>query len=342
MAFLIQVSGRRAWPVERDKLTAGSRGIQCAFDFYDLEEGLEPFAIFKAYEAQEVRPVIDGRCEIPAGVLTKGNVKLWLSVYCITANGTPTVPTAWIDLGTIAESGDMSESDNYDVPGEALSAQILALAKEAQYAAAIAQSGVGTQELTFTVDESGHLIETRRDAAGQVTADLGSVSAYAQAVDSGMWTGTLEEFIELFLENAKTYENLQQALADIAQLKTDVAAANDTANSAAALAASQTDSINRNTVNISTLKADVAVKQAQNVQVEVQLTAGVTGWNATIEDVTDEAAVICTPVCGGEHDSYALWNDCGIRCTAQEDGKLTFAADSAPVSNVYVNVLILQ
>ena len=42
----------------------------------------------------------------------------------------------------------------------------------------------------------------------------------------------------------------------------------------------------------------------------------------------------------GREDSQPEYDDCAVRCTAQEDGKLAFACDVVPAENVVANVAI--
>lgn len=67
------------------------------------------------------------------------------------------------------------------------------------------------------------------------------------------------------------------------------------------------------------------------------ITAGGT-QTVSVEGVTASNTVICSPASA----SWAKWRDCGVRCTAQGSGTLTFTAESATGETITVNVLILD
>lgn len=71
----------------------------------------------------------------------------------------------------------------------------------------------------------------------------------------------------------------------------------------------------------------------------VTLSAG--GWSQNnqtvpVDGMTAQAAVIVTAA----PDTYEQYNDCVVRCTAQGEGTLTFAASTTPSADVQANVLI--
>ena len=81
--------------------------------------------------------------------------------------------------------------------------------------------------------------------------------------------------------------------------------------------------------------------QKQHTKTTVTLASGQTSWTVSATGVTASNDIFCS---GSTADStsYAQWSDNRIRCTAQADGSLTFTADTAPSSNVVVNVLIMD
>lgn len=68
----------------------------------------------------------------------------------------------------------------------------------------------------------------------------------------------------------------------------------------------------------------------------------VSGWSSnqqtvSVSDVTASNTVIVT----ADPASYEHYNECAVRCSAQEDGKLTFTCTDKPTSALTANVLIL-
>ncbi len=68
----------------------------------------------------------------------------------------------------------------------------------------------------------------------------------------------------------------------------------------------------------------------------------VSGWSSkqqtvSVSGVTASNVVIVT----ASPESYEHYNECAVRCSAQEDGKLTFSCTDTPTSALTANVLIL-
>lgn len=73
----------------------------------------------------------------------------------------------------------------------------------------------------------------------------------------------------------------------------------------------------------------------------VSVSLAAAGWSdftqtVNANGVTENNAIIPSPA----PESYALYYDCGVRCSAQENGKLTFTCDEVPGEAITVNVLI--
>lgn len=79
-------------------------------------------------------------------------------------------------------------------------------------------------------------------------------------------------------------------------------------------------------VTMKTATASLSASAWSNNQLTVSVD-GVTASNTVI--------VMAAP------DSYAHYTECAVRCSAQADGKLTFACTDKPTSNLTANVLIL-
>lgn len=101
-------------------------------------------------------------------------------------------------------------------------------------------------------------------------------------------------------------------------------------------------SVNGQTGNVTGLatSSDLNGKQAQHVTHTASLTAA--GWSSetqtvSVSDVTASNTVIISPAPA----SHAAYAEAGVRCTAQGAGTLTFVCESAPSSDLTVNVVIL-
>lgn len=75
----------------------------------------------------------------------------------------------------------------------------------------------------------------------------------------------------------------------------------------------------------------------------VTVTLPGSGWaenaqTVSVAGVTDGNTILV----GYSPDSFAVYTDAGIRCTGQGAGTLTFVCESAPETDVHVNVVILN
>ena len=78
--------------------------------------------------------------------------------------------------------------------------------------------------------------------------------------------------------------------------------------------------------------------------VGVSVTLRASGWDADAKTQTvSVAGVTATANCiiTAAPDSYMVYAEAGVRCTAQGAGTLTFACETVPTANVAANVLIL-
>lgn len=69
----------------------------------------------------------------------------------------------------------------------------------------------------------------------------------------------------------------------------------------------------------------------------------VAGWSSkaqtvSVSGVTASNSFIVTPA----PESYLMWRDCGVYCTAQGAGSLTFACEETPTAALNANILILE
>ena len=239
--FYVEANKNKAWCQERGLLTTGSVGETVELDFSDDWDGLEKFAVWRAYDVSESAAIYDDTIEIPARVLMKPDVNLLLGIYGINTAGTVVIPTVYADLGTIREGANLSGAENYEVPSEALLAQMQQKATAAAAAALEAVSGHYAGSATFTINNVGHLIMTVTIDGEANSTDLGIVTAYAEALTAG-YTGTRAEFQALLTANARTAYNVDAALTAV-QTVTATATAAQTAASDAQTAASSAQSL---------------------------------------------------------------------------------------------------
>lgn len=90
---------------------------------------------------------------------------------------------------------------------------------------------------------------------------------------------------------------------------------------------------------LQTLINSISSKTAHS-HVSVELESGQTSWTKTVTGLTDDSEVIVTG--GSDTTSHTLWSNCDIYAASQSGDTLTFAARSAPSSNVTANILILN
>ena len=86
------------------------------------------------------------------------------------------------------------------------------------------------------------------------------------------------------------------------------------------------------------LREKINSHQKLHKEISVTLTSGATTWSVSATGVTADNSIVVSAAPA----SYTLWRNHGIRCTGQSNNTLTFAADTAPASNVTANVLIFD
>jgi len=122
----------------------------------------------------------------------------------------------------------------------------------------------------------------------------------------------------------------------------------DAAVTAAKLGANAVETAKIKDGNVTTDKiADSAVTYAKTTGIQKEhgtatatipaISAGGT-QTVSVTGVTTSNVVIVSP----QASSWQKWRDCGVRCTAQANGTLTFAAETATGQTLYANVLILD
>lgn len=329
--------------------TTGSTGITVTPTFEGhYWDGLEIFAVFKAYTAVKAEPYTGGSVEIPVEVLQRSGVALFVGFQGLSSDGSIVKESQYALLDTIASGTTIEDASNFDEFTPALYAQILNLARAAQYAASFAVATAETDNLVFVIDDveiggvthPGHLLAVRTDPTNpQIVseADLGAVTAYGIAVEHG-YTGTEEEFAEQLTANMATQQSVTQALSQISAIQTVANTAAADASSARSTASAAQTTANSAASTASAAQSAVAGKQAQHKTAEVTLAAGQTSWAPTVQGVTASNTVFVDFAAA----SYEEAVECMIRCTAQAANSLTFTANTAPENAITVNVAIFD
>lgn len=82
---------------------------------------------------------------------------------------------------------------------------------------------------------------------------------------------------------------------------------------------------------------------AQQTHTTTTASLPASGWSnktrsVSVTGVTASNTVFCSPAAA----SWAVYNDCGVRCSAQGSGTLTFTCEDVPASTLTVNVVIFN
>ena len=157
-------------------------------------------------------------------------------------------------------------------------------------------------------------------------------SAYEQAVAGG-YTGTKEQFDTLLAGLDGTLEGLQQQIDGLV-----VGAMPDGSVTEPKLAGGSVTTEKLAGGAVTPEKTTGLQKQHTAASVTVPaMTAGDT-QTVSVTGVTANNTVLVEPAPA----SFLLWRDCGVRCTAQGAGTLSFAAEDATGESLTAHVLILD
>lgn len=329
--FEIRINSNKAWAVNRETLTRLSKNydaVKIRMDLSSEWEDLSKIAVFRANDSMIDVPVMGEYLDIPPVMLQRENVHLLFGLYGTNTNGAVVIPTIWTDLGIVQPSPDPYGADNYEDPPAGLYAQLQALAAAAQSAAATAVSGTYAASIGFSLNAAGHLIMSVTEDGETTTTDLGTVTAYAAAVDGG-YTGTYAEF-QAMLQASQTAQTKAQQALDAAS---NVAGVAQQASQQAATAL-----VNANSALTAANAASTAVagKQAKVITHEITLAAGSEWENVGCVGATATNLIIYSPA----PDSLEAAADAGVVMTAQGTDVVTFRASQATTEAIVMNVAI--
>jgi hypothetical protein len=339
--FQLIFDKNKAWVTERETLTVYSQGYDAAEIGLSLSEewsSLSKIAVFRAYDTQIDVAVTGNSVEIPANVLLKPNVHLLFGLYGVSTDGTTVISTVGADLGIIQPAANPTDADNYGPPALGLYAQVAALAEAAQAAAATAASGTYAGSVTFSINDSGHMIMTVTNEGTPTETDLGPVSAYAAAVAGG-YTGTYAEFQALLIANGATAYNVAQALEAVQSVTDTANAARTAAASAVSTASAAQTAAAAATSAASAAQTAANGKQSKYKTATVTLAANNTTWtDLTATGVTANNLVFW----GAAPASFDAAAAALVHMTAQGDNTVSFAADTAPEEDLTFNLAIFD
>ena len=168
----IYAAGRGAALMETERLTAGSAGIQVLFQLDPIWEGLTKVAVFRRGTLKWELILTGPRCTVPTEALEKPGGKLLIGLYG-TDGETVTVPTVWVEAGTVLKGAVPEGAEDGSVT-PALADQVIAAAEAASTAASAANLAL-TALRWVTPEMYG--------AAGDGTGD--DTEAFQAALNSG-------------------------------------------------------------------------------------------------------------------------------------------------------------
>lgn len=333
----VQIEKNNAWVTQREKITMYSEGydaVQIELSLSDEWTGLSKIGVFRAGDVQIDVAFIGTTLTIPVNAILQPNVHLFFGVYGL-SSGRVAIPTTWADLGIIQPAADPTAASNYGLPVPDLYAQVLQLAQEAEFSAALAVTGEFSGTRTFTIptngEKTGHLMMSYTEDETTTVTDLGIVTAYGEALAYG-YQGSEEEFQALLTAN---YGSAQT----IAALQAAVQTATNTANTAENEAREAGQAADEAQSAVTALQGAVAAKQAKYKTATLTLASGASSW-------ADQAAagVTASNLVFWDVDptDYAVAAAAQIHMTAQGDGVVSFEAVNTTTAAVKINLAIFD
>lgn len=199
----INVDGVTATVTEKEVLTAGRVGLECAFTFTGEWDGLFKTAVFQGVESVDVA-LPDNTCVVPWEAMQVEGVQLKIGAFGANGAGTIVIPTIWANAGKIqpsaagsgTEPSEPSQNANAYAVETAEEAKNIALsvqqrANDGEFDGADGAAGADGFSPTATVSKAGNTATiTITDKDGTTTA---SINDGEDGVDgSTLWTTTVE------------------------------------------------------------------------------------------------------------------------------------------------------
>lgn len=115
----VHVSGSQCTPVSAETITKGLVGATVAIEYTDSAwDGLRKTVVFRSYTTKDVLDAGD-EVIVPAEVVARAGVQLYMGVYGVDAEGAVVIPTIWASLGMVrgaaSPSGDSSTDTSLPV-----------------------------------------------------------------------------------------------------------------------------------------------------------------------------------------------------------------------------------
>lgn len=126
----VDVNGVTATVTEKEILTAGRVGLECAFSFTGEWDGLFKTAVFQGMESVDVA-LPDSTCIVPWEAMQVEGVQLKIGVYGANGEGTIVIPTIWVNAGKIQPSAIGSGTEPTE-PSQNANAYAVETAEEAK------------------------------------------------------------------------------------------------------------------------------------------------------------------------------------------------------------------
>lgn len=126
----VNVDGVSATVTEKEVLTAGRVGLECAFTFTGEWDGLFKTAVFQGVESVDVA-LPDNTCVVPWEAMQVEGVQLKIGVFGANGAGTIVIPTIWANAGKIQPSAVGSGTEPSE-PSQNANAYAVETAEEAK------------------------------------------------------------------------------------------------------------------------------------------------------------------------------------------------------------------
>lgn len=199
----INVDGVTATVAEKEILTAGRVGLECAFTFTGEWDGLFKTAVFQGVESVGVA-LPDNTCIVPWEAMQVEGVQLKIGVFGANGAGTIVIPTIWANAGKIQPSAAGSGTEPTE-PSQNANAYAVETAEEAKNIALSVQQRADNGEFdgadgfspTATVSKVGNTATiTITDENGTTTAAIHDGADGEDGADgadgSKIWNTTVE------------------------------------------------------------------------------------------------------------------------------------------------------
>lgn len=196
----VNVDGVSATVTEKEVLTAGRVGLECAFTFTGEWDGLFKTAVFQGVESVDVA-LPDNTCVVPWEAMAVEGVQLKVGVYGANGNGDIVIPTVWANFGKIQPSAYPSGNDPA-TPSQNANAYAVETAEQALAVAQSVETRANNGEFDGAPGADGFSPSASVSKAGDTTTititdkdgtTTASINDGADGVDgSTLWTTTVE------------------------------------------------------------------------------------------------------------------------------------------------------